>query len=462
MKTFSEEAEATICEETASEGEDEAPPSEGEGTESQEEAPATGAEFVVLDDESILEGFSYRGSSFRIEGAQQGSLPCTEAISVSIVPNDTSVNPADFEDIQVDIFSTSGSAPPVKIWVTGSNPILVPSDAGLSSGEYQVSVCVGGHQVGEPIRIALTDAPPITDADLALCQLLSTQLDVQQTTGFSRLAGWLSNSPEPEWEGEDQQLNQSLRRLWVSNSNFADGDGAQFAERKLKLPENQERKLELRRRLKEHMLPRAPPEVPKAAPGIPLEAGIPPLAVLAVLADPSCSVLLIIVFLHSLRVVVTGITVAESYWTSLDQRFEAWRRAEPETSLESLRQLLSADDGPWRGEYEEQCRRTRDVCTATPMRMSTAVVLGLTVWWSQAMMLSASVSVLGAAAAIQAWVGLAAVCWRASEITRKMNGQARHLFQLHKRAVSILTHQEDSCSTQEWQRARSLWEIEVS
>merc|ERR1711907_1139 len=401
----------------------------------------------------------------KLQSTSDGPFIYTQALSVIVIPNDATVDSNGFHDLLIKF---ERDAAHFTASLADCSVALVPSELELTAGMYRVSLSIGGHQVGEPICITLDDPDPITAVDLTLCQQCITKMEQQPTSGFSQIltsTWWLSGEPEQDWGADDLTLNQALQRLLVSPSNFSDCNGAQFVDGQLNLPASCERVEEIVNRLKKHTLesqikPSSREDID--SPQVTFEAAIPLMAVLGVLIDPSCTVVLLIIYIRALRTLVMQVSVAEGYWSSLDDKFEIWRCTEPDMSLEGLRKLLSADDGPWRGRYEEQCRKTRELCTATSMRVASGIVLCLTVWWTQSMILSHKVNILGATAACCCWAGSAAVCWRASQITQKMNGQARHLFQLHKRAVSILTHSEECASSAAWQTARSLWEIEYA
>eukprot|EP00657_Telonema_sp_P-1_P009548 TRINITY_DN3790_c0_g1_i5.p1 TRINITY_DN3790_c0_g1~~TRINITY_DN3790_c0_g1_i5.p1 ORF type:complete len:446 (+),score=83.15 TRINITY_DN3790_c0_g1_i5:86-1423(+) len=322
---------------------------------------------------------------------------------------------------------------------------------------------VDGHLVGSTRTVLICSPQEPGPRELALSAKLRAELERKPPTGLWWILG---SAPTPEWQAEPESLNHMLRVLKVHNGNFADEKGMHFDHKGLHLPVEESRKQEILTRLSDQppVSPREEDCTPARCP-VPLEAALPAIGVVVVMADPSLTVFLLGVFYVALKQLLTPIEAVERTWTSLDVRFDKWRSLEPDLSIQGLKGLLSVD-GPWRGEFEDACRSTRSTCAALPLRIATAMVVVLTVWWTQAALFSNSISVLVAAAAVQSWCMCALVCWRASRISDKMNGQSRYLLQIHQRAALILSNHHstvDPASQQQvhgWLLARDRWELE--
>merc|ERR1712188_120773 len=71
------------------------------GTSEPDATPTKSSSFVLLDDESILEGFSYSGSRFKLQSTSDGRFIYTQALSVIVIPNDATVDSNDFHDLLI-------------------------------------------------------------------------------------------------------------------------------------------------------------------------------------------------------------------------------------------------------------------------------------------------------------------------------------------------------------------------
>eukprot|EP00658_Telonema_sp_P-2_P032413 TRINITY_DN2400_c0_g1_i16.p1 TRINITY_DN2400_c0_g1~~TRINITY_DN2400_c0_g1_i16.p1 ORF type:complete len:403 (+),score=56.22 TRINITY_DN2400_c0_g1_i16:248-1456(+) len=386
--------------------------------------------FLVLDDHSILTtpGFNFRSSSFSLTGLGDG-LRETELAQIKIRPNDESVDPSRFTNV-VAHFSQGDDV--IDLTLPEYPHRFVPQDVMVIAGEWRLWVSVDGVRVGAADSESvyqIGESSPLSRQALELCALLIRHMTEpalvkrQEGSLWSRLWG---TPPTAEWpDASSDQLEHLLRVLGVSRLNFQDGAGLELVDQCLIVPSSPERKTELLLRLEriqgthprtdKKTDPDSNPEESQPLP-MPLAAAAPVIAVGLIILDPSCTFLLLGLFYLGAKEILTKIESTETIWNSLDDRFDQWRRSDKEASATALKHLLSLD-GPWRGEYEDGCRLTRETCGALSMQSSTAVIVLLSAWWTQCAFFGSTISAVTAVAAVQCWCMAGIICWRASQLT---------------------------------------------
>jgi len=144
--------------------------------------------------------------------------------------------------------------------------------------------------------------------------------------------------------------------------------------------------------------------------------------------------------------VLSAMADCEERWGALEASFDNWRKERGQreddvdgTGLDELPRLLSVD-GPWRGNFEDASRFSRQRSALASSQAATLAValcagcFGLEVCSTSRA--PPSDAMLGCTVA---WGCALAVVWAAAALTDRMHYQDAHLYELYKLAVERLT-----------------------